>query len=151
MKLWRIAGLCCLCCMLLGCSNSYAEQEYGSYEKMVYEGDRYSKKDSVLNPIDGGYSFTVSKFDGRETLCIWEIQEDTNFEMKLNLSLAKGQCKLIIVDEDGNITPLVECTPDTAVKELELKELSLKKGKNRLEFIGYNCQKIDLKFWYEEP
>ena len=35
----------------------------------LYKDEKFEKKESsVFNPIDGGYSLVVSKFDGRQTL-----------------------------------------------------------------------------------
>lgn len=134
---------------LIGCSNTYAKEEYDSLEKLASQEDRYAKEVSVFNPVDGGYSFTVSGFDGRETLFTWHLQEEKELEMEILFSLTAGQGKLVHIDSDDNITTIVECDSETSAAVI--KTISLKKGKNRLRFVGYDCENIDLKMYFEEP
>ena len=94
-----------LCICFSGCSNTYAKEEYDSLEKLTSQGDRYSKEGSVFNPIEGGYSFTVSKFDGRQTLHTWHMPEEQELTMEILYSL----------------------------------------------FVGYDCEALDLKMYFEEP
>jgi len=134
---------------LIGCSNTYAKEEYDSLEKLMSQGDRYSKEGSLFNPIEGGYSFTVSKFDGRQTLHTWNIQEDKELSMEIICSLTDGTGKLVHVDADGNVTTLVECNKDTSAAVI--RTLSLKQGRNDIKFVGYDCKNLDLKTYFEEP
>ena len=134
---------------LIGCSNTYAKEEYDSLEKMASQGDRYSKEGSVFNPVEGGYSFTVSKFDGRQTLHTWNLSEDKELSMEIICSLTDGTGKLIHVDADGNVTTLVECNEETSAAVI--KTISLKQGRNDIKFVGYDCEKLDLKMYFDEP
>ena len=134
---------------LIGCSNTYAKEEYDSLEKLASQGDRYSKEESVFNPIDGGYSFTVSKFDGRQTLFTWNLSEDMELSMEILCSLTEGTGKLVHVDADGNVTTLVECNEETSAAVI--KTISLKQGRNDIKFVGYDCKNVDLKMYFEEP
>ena len=138
-----------LCIGFSGCSNIYAKEEYDSLEKVASQGDRYSKEGSVFNPIEGGYSFTVSKFDGRQTLHTWNLSEDEELSMEIICSLTDGTGKLVHVDADGNVTTLVECDKDTSAAVI--RTISLKQGRNDIKFVGYDCEKIDLKMYFEEP
>ena len=104
---------------LIGCSNTYAKEEYDSLEKLASQGDRYSKKGSVFNPVEGGYSFTVSKFDGRQTLHTWNLSEDKELSMEIICYLNDGTGKLIHVDADGNVTTLVECDKENSAAVIE--------------------------------
>lgn len=138
-----------LCICFSGCSNIYAKEEYDSLEKVASQGDRYSKEGSVFNPIEGGYSFTVSKFDGRQTLHTWNLSEDKELSMEIICSLTDGTGKLVHVDADGNVTTLVECDKDTSAAVI--RTISLKQGRNDIKFVGYDCEKLDLKMYFEEP
>lgn len=138
-----------LCICFSGCSNTYAKEEYDSLEKLASQGDRYSKEGSVFNPIEGGYSFTVSKFDGRQTLHTWNLSEDKELSMEIICSLTDGTGKLVHVDADGNVTTLVECDKDTSAAVI--RSISLKQGRNDIKFVGYDCEKLDLKMYFEEP
>lgn len=138
-----------LCICFSGCSNTYAKEEYDSLEKVASQGDRYSKEGSVFNPIEGGYSFTVSKFDGRQTLHTWNLSEDKELSMEIICSLTDGTGKLVHVDADENVTTLVECDKDTSAAVI--RTISLKQGRNDIKFVGYDCEKLDLKMYFEEP
>ena len=139
--------LLCLC--FFGCSNTYAKEEYDSLDKVASQGDRYSKEGSVFNPVEGGYSFTVSKFDGRQTLHTWNLSEDKELSMEIICSLTDGTGKLVHVDADGNVTTLVECDKDTSAAVI--RTISLKQGRNDIKFVGYDCEKLDLIMYFEEP
>lgn len=134
---------------LIGCSNTYAKEEYDSIEKLASQGDRYSKEGSVFNPIEGGYSFTVSKFDGRQTLHTWNLSEDKELSMEIICSLTDGTGKLVHVDADENVTTLVECDKDTSAAVI--RTISLKQGRNDIKFVGYDCKKLDLIMYFDEP
>ena len=136
---------------IVGCSNSYAKADYASDDMIAQQADRYSKSMSVFNSMDGGYSLTVSKFDGRETLWIGSVDEETVLEIDFCFTLSKGQAKIVHVDEEGNVTTIMECSPETSNEEIVTKNVALKKGKNRLKIVGYDCKNIDLQMLFEEP
>ena len=54
-----------------------------------------------------------------------------------------------VVDADGNVTTLVECDVETSAAVI--KTISLKQGRNDIKFVGYDCEKLDLKMYFEEP
>ena len=57
-------------------------------------------------------------------------------------SMEEGKAKLVQIDEDGNVSTVVECTPDSEVNELTTYSIQLKEGKNRLKFVGYDCKNV---------
>ena len=57
-------------------------------------------------------------------------------------TLDEGKAKLVQIDEDGNVSMVVECTPDSEVNELTTYSIQLKEGKNRLKFVGYDCKNV---------
>ena len=148
-KIKKAAVLFILAFCLIGCSNTYAKEEYESLEKLASEGDRYSKEGSVFNPIEGGYSFTVSEFDGRQTLHTWHLTEDKELSMEIICSVTSGTGKLVHVDANGNVTTLVECDRDTSAAVI--RTVSLKQGRNDIKFVGYDCKNLDLTTYFEEP
>ena len=54
---------------------------FDSDDKISQMEDRYTKNVSVFNTIDGGFSLTVSGFDGRETLWSDIIEKNQDIEM----------------------------------------------------------------------
>ena len=140
--------LCLLMMLMTGCSNGFAENEYDSVEKIAKIEDRYAKEDSVFNPIDGGYSLVVSKFDGRQTLWTDTLEENQSIEIEFSFVITKGQAKIVHIDKDGNVTTVIECTPETSTDGYVTKTISMPSGKNRLKIVGFDCENIDLKMLF---
>lgn len=150
MKKMKLLLLILLCLFMTGCSNEFAEKEYDSDKKIVKTEDRYAKENSVFNPIDGGYSLTVSKFDGRETLWTDTVEEEQDIEIDFSFTLSQGQAKIVHIDAEGNVTTVMECSPETSTEEFTTKTVSLKSGKNRLKIVGYDCKDVDLKMVFAD-
>ena len=137
-----------LCMFMTGCSNKFAENEYDSVGKIVENEDRYAKENSIFNPIDGGYSLTVSKFDGRQTLWTDTLENSQSVEIEFSFVLTEGQAKIVHIDAEGNVTTLIECTPETSTDGYVTKTVSMTSGKNRLKIVGFDCENIDLKMLF---
>lgn len=150
MRKFTIALLWLLCLMMKACSNEFAKREYDSDEKIAQNTDHYAKEVSVANSTNGEYSLTVSKFNGRETLWEKTIKENQDIEIDFDLSLSKGQAKIVYIDSENNVTTVIECLPETSTNGLVTKTLPLKSGKNRLKIVGYDCEDIDLKMVFTD-
>lgn len=139
----------CFCLLFTGCNNSFAAQEYNSAEKIAQPADRYAKERAVFNTVQGGYSFEAGKFNGRETLWSVLVDKDEDLEIELFFSLTSGKAKLVHIDDEGNLTTVIECSPETSTDGYVTRTLSLKEGQNRLKLVGYGCENIDLKMLSE--
>ena len=148
MKKSGILLIIVFCFFMTGCSNKFAENEYDSAEKIIESEDRYAKESSVFNSIDGGYSLVVSKFDGRQTLWTDTLEESQSVEIELSFALTEGQAKIVHIDADGNVTTLIECTPETSTDGYVTKTISMPSGQNRLKIVGFDCENIDLKMLF---
>lgn len=138
-----------LCLIMTGCENEFAEQEYTSEEKISQKEDRYAKVNSVFNSVDGGYVLTVSEFDGRETLWSDTLDENKTIEIEISFALSAGQSKLVHIDAEGNVTTVIECTPETSTDEFVTKAIELRQGENRLKIVGYDCEDVYLEMLFE--
>lgn len=134
---------------MAGCSNKFAENEYNSVEKIIESEDRYAKESSVFNPIEGGYSLVVSKFDGRQTLWTDTLEETQSVEIEFSFVLTEGQAKIVHIDAEGNVTTLIECKPESSTDGYITKTVSMTAGMNRLKIVGFDCENIDLKMLFE--
>ena len=141
----------CVTIGLTGCGNNFAKQEYNDAEKIVQIDDRYAKDNSVFNPIDGGYSLTVSKFNGRQTLWNKTLEKSSEIEMQLDLGISSGSAKVVYIDCNNNVTVLIECSQNGSNEQTATKTVSLTSGSNRLKIVGYDCKDIDLKILFDEP
>lgn len=139
-----------LCLFMTACSNEFAKREYDSDDKISQQEDRYAKETSIFNPIEGGYSLIVSKFDGRETLWSAVLEENQDMEVDFSFSLSAGQAKIVHIDAEGNVTTVIECLPETSTDGFVTKTIALKSGENRLKIVGYDCEDVDLKMLFEE-
>ena len=88
---------------------------------------------------------TVRKFNGRETIWKKTLNENQDVEIDVSFRLSNGRAKIVHIDKDGNITTVIECTPDNSTDGFVTETISLKSGKNRLKLVGYDCENIDLK------
>lgn len=145
MKRLKILLICLLCLLMTACSNGFAKSEYDAADKIAQQEDHYAKEGSVFNPIDRGYSLTVSKFDGRQTLWTETAAEDQAIDMDFSLSLQKGRAKIVHIDKDGNVTTVIECTAGTPVDGVVTKTVALGEGQNRLKLVGYGCEDLELE------
>ncbi len=143
--------LICLTMCLTGCSNEFAKREYNDAEKIVQIEDHYAKENSVFNTIEGGYSLTVAKFDGRQTLWNKTIEENAYEQVRFDLSISSGYAKIVYIDCDNNITVLAECSQDNSKKQSGTETISFTSGLNRFKIVGYGCKDIDLKLFFDEP
>jgi len=154
------------CCLLTGCGSAFAKAEYDNNKKIATGGDRYSKVSSVFNPIEGGNSFRVSKFNGRETLRTETVDEEREMEVLVRFSLKEGRGKVVFVDGDDNVSVLAEKSGEDgseaadggkggedgswgAMEPISCR-LVLKKGFNRIKFVGYDCKDVELELLYPE-
>lgn len=137
------------CLLFTGCNDDFYRQQYDSSDMISDSNDRCKKEGSAFTVIDGGYSLVASKFDGRESLWSKTIDEEQHIEINFSLNLSQGQVKIVHVDVEGNVTTLIECTPDTSTDGFVTKTVLLKNGQNRLKIVGYDCKDVDLKMMFD--
>ena len=141
----------CVTVSFTGCGNEFAKQEYNDDEKIVQIADRYAKSNSVFNPIEGGYSLTASQFDGRETLWEKKLEDNAEIEIQIDLNITSGNAKVVFIDSNNDITVLIERLQNDSNEQTATKTVSLTNGLNRLKIVGYDCENIDLKLFFDEP
>lgn len=143
MRKVKLLTIFMICVMLTGCNNDFAERQYDSNAKIAESEDRYAKSGSVTNRYDDRVDLTVEKFDGRQTVWSKEYSENQDVEIEFSLTIISGKVKLVHIDDDGNVSTIVECTSDSIVDQTTEYTVSMKEGSNRLKIVGYDCQDID--------
>lgn len=133
-----------LCVFLTGCNNEFAKEDYNSDAAIANTSDHYAKESSVFNQYGEKYVLMVSKFDGRETLWSDTFRTDRDMDIEFSLRLSNGQAKVVHVDEDGNVTTILECMPETSTDGSVTETVSMKQGENRLKIVGYDCEDMEL-------
>jgi len=150
MKKIKYVFLLVVCFCFVGCNNEFAKEDYENTEKIASSGDRYAKELSVFNHVDGVYTLTVSTFNGRETLWTKDYKEACEVMMEVSLVLSEGQAKLVHIDENDNVTTIVECTSERGMEESLTVPVTMQKGENRLKIVGYDCKDLELKMEFDE-
>lgn len=150
LKKLKIILISLLFLLVMACSNEFARQEYNSNEKISLMNDHYAKEFSVFNSTNEEISLTISKFNGRETLWTKKLDKNRDIEINLSFRLSKGQAKIVHIDNDNNVTTIIECVPDTSTDGFVTKTISLKSGQNRLKIVGYDCENIDIKIEFSK-
>ena len=149
MKKLKFVLLMVLCLCFVGCNNEFAETEYENVEKIADSGDRYAKEMSVFNHVNGEYTLTVSKFNGRETLWTKSYKEACEASLEVSMVLSDGQAKLVHIDAEDNVTTLVEYTSESCSEEAVTVPVTMMKGKNRIKIVGYDCKELELKMVFD--
>lgn len=150
LKKLKIILISLLFLLVMACSNEFARQEYNSNEKISLMNDHYAKEFSVFNSTNEEISLTISKFNGRETLWTKKLDKNRDIEINLSFRLSKGQAKIVHINNDNNVTTIIECVPDTSTDGFVTKTISLKSGQNRLKIVGYDCENIDVKIEFSK-
>ena len=149
MKRFRILLIAVLGLLLVGCNSKSAEEDYNSVEKIVQDKDSFSEGMAKLVPTDDGCSYTASKFNGRETLWRETLEEDQEIEVECSLTLSEGTAKIVCVDAEGNLTTLLECTPETSLNGQVDTKVPMTSGKNRIKIVGYGCKGVDVEVHFK--
>ena len=126
-KVFTSILICLIVCMvvgLTGCSNEFAKQEYNDAEKIAQIKDRYSESIYHFKSIEGGYTLTISKFDGRDTIWKKTLEEDAEVEIQLDLKISSGNAKVVYIDCNNNVTVLIECLQDNSNEQTATKTVS---------------------------
>lgn len=141
----------CVTVSFTGCGNEFAKQEYNDDEKIVQIADHYAKSNSVFSTIEGGYSLNALQFDGRETLWEKTLEDNAEIEIQIDLNITSGNAKVVFIDNNNDITVLIERLQNNSNELTTTKIVSLTNGLNRLKIVGYDCENIDLKLFFDEP
>jgi len=137
--------ICCICVVSAGCSNEFAYEEYDSDEKIIQSGDRYAKSMSNTKTSVDTLTFSAGKFDGRETLWYGDISDDCLREFSFSLSIESGQAKLVHIDEQDNITTIVECGSDNILEDSVTRTIRFNEGDNCFKIVGCGCEDVELE------
>lgn len=142
-KIWVLL-IAALCIIFAGCSNKFAEDEYGN-NSIIAENDRYAetgwKKDSFYN----GFHVTAKSFEGRETL-LTNTNPDNAFEITATtaFSLSGGTAKLVLIDSGGNVSAVAECSADESPQLIETR-VTIPNGDCVFKLVGYGCKNVEMQ------
>jgi hypothetical protein len=67
------------------------------------------------------------------------------------LNITSGNAKVVFIDSNNDITVLIERLQNDSNEQTATKTVSLTNGLNRLKIVGYDCENIDLKLFFDEP
>ena len=104
----------------------------------------------VKNPNKKNTGVEKVIVNGKEQENKIKLDENENIEVDFSFTLSKGQAKVVHIDDDGNVTTIIECLPETSTDGFVTKTISLKSGLNRLKIVGYDCEDVELKMLFKE-
>ena len=67
------------------------------------------------------------------------------------MNITSGNAKVVFIDSNNDITVLIERLQNDSNEQTATKTVSLTNGLNRLKIVGYDCENIDLKLFFDEP
>lgn len=140
-------ALCLICLFVCACGSEKAKKNYYDNEELV-KADSYSKVGSVYNQKKNGFVFTCSKFNGFQTMLTIKCDSEETALLNVLLSMKKGTAKLVLTDDDDNVTDLYEWDGESFAGDRASITLNLKEGRNRIKFVGYDCEGIELDGGY---
>lgn len=144
MKKLLILAIAALCILLAGCNNSFAKEEYENTSKIAAT-DRYAETGSVKESFYNGFHFKAKSFDGRETL-LTNTNPEGAFEITatIALSLSEGTAKLVMIDGEGNVSTLAECTAESGAQLVE-KRITIPSGECVFKLVGHGCKEVEMQ------
>ena len=125
--------VCFITISLSGCGDLNAA--YDDDAKIAKSGDSYSA--SSLGVTNSGKELSVSSGTMTGTRTIWTYnakgEGDVSFSYLLSVPEG-GKAKLVLITPDNEVVLLVENADNTVVSEMRSHTVSLKQGKNRMNY-----------------
>ena len=123
-----------LTCLLLltaisfaGCSTDFAKKEYDS-DTAIASSNHNIKIGATWINKDNSSIYTAKKFDGRDTCMKKSFSADKEVSVKISLNLTNGKAKVVYINNNKDVTTLIECAPDTSLDNSVTQSVNIKKG-----------------------
>lgn len=134
---------------LTACSFNTMNALYGDNKKIASTSNTYNLNSNEQEINQQTFTGNI-EFEGMETIWEYEAKEDAQLEIEYLLSLTQGAAKLVLISPDGTVTPIVENTNKSEVKELARSPLGIKRGNNRIKLVAKNKANIRFEVHIEE-
>lgn len=131
------------CVFFTGCSNRFAEEQYSDVSAIA-AGDRYAETGFTKTTTYNEIRVKAKSFDGRETL-LTNTNSNSAFEITAvtSFSLSGGTAKLVLIDDDGNVSTVAECSADNSAQLIETR-ITIPNGEGVFKLVGHGCKDVDM-------
>lgn len=121
---------------LTGCKNitDYQKSVYNDNSKIVKEADSYNYLKRVGNAKGNNASITFDRFYGMDTIWTIDADEDGAIKIDYDADIKNGSFKTVIITPNNVVNLIFENSQSGS------KEISVKKGKNRIKIIGSDAR-----------
>lgn len=124
--------------MICGCGYDMYEI-YSTDADIAQENDTFDLNDSSQN-IDGNNYFGEYKLDGYGLIWNYISDEEKDIKAKYYLNVKNGKAKIVFIDDNDNVTTLVENTNESEYIGNASLNINIKKGLNRIKVVGYKAE-----------
>ena len=128
---------------LTGCDTEFATEQYDDVEAIAGNTERTVKIAFAEQTSNEKYVATAGKFSGRQTLGERKFGGDVNVEVLVNMNLSEGKAKVVLVDGNGNVSTIVECTPDNTEGSFS-GMVKMTAGTNKIKLIGADAKDLNI-------
>lgn len=133
--------------LLTGCRAAAAV--YDDDAQIARSGDSYMNFNSTTQSVNGHYSGSMGRMEGMLTIWSYRAKEDMEVDIAYFLQAAEGKAKLALISPKGEVTTLVEATPESSMEDFAVTTVTLEKGENRIKLVG--AEKTKLNYELEIP
>lgn len=117
---------------------------YGNDSLIVRETDSYHLRNGITGRFDenGKINFSLQSFSGARTIRILDIGEDENFSCTWDITVNKGQFKLVLIDTENDkvVKTICEGSGTGSINDYELSS-----GEYRVKSVG-DCAVVEGEF-----
>jgi hypothetical protein len=128
---------------LSGCSASGMNGIYTNNSKIASAGNSYNlnKKEQTIEEKQYTGQFEL---EGMCTLWRLDAEEDMEVEVSYLFSVTQGEAKLVLITPDGQVQDIVVNEDKMVQEDVEVIQLALQKGENRIKVVARDKAKIAL-------
>lgn len=146
-KILVLIAAALLCLSLAGCGVEFTESQYNSDSFIAQKGDNGLSKMSVMSTKNKNeVSFSVQEFKGTKTLWTMDYTQGGETAVDVTFGLEAGKAKLVLIDSNGKVETIAECTPDLGIERSNEFIVTMTKGKNRIKLVGLDVEDLKVEF-----
>lgn len=122
---------------------------YDKNEEISKTTDSYNILNSNSSVDNNEYKDSTN-LTGYETIWSYDSFKDVDLEISCSFKVENSKAKLVFINQNNEITNLIECSSKSDSKENITLTLPIKEGFNRIKLVGKNRAKIDLTLKIDE-
>lgn len=130
---------------LTACASNSMVEVYDNDSRIASSSNSYNIINVTQSIEEQKYKGSVEKFEGMETVWIYDASEDETVELTYHATVDSGKMKLVLITPDNSLVTIAEITSKTKLDDCQKYAINLKKGKNRIKVVGEKNTKFDME------